>query len=742
MTQRVNVPGVGVVDFPDGMTPEAITAAIESDILPKRRAAAQETDKAWLDKIRRENAPGPLARLGRGFMDVGQGVKQLYKKATGAEDADAYSAQIREENELYEAGRRAGAPRTLSSLITGEQPDPGFDFLRLAGNVVATAPAMFIPGGQSAAMLPRVASLATQGAVSGAVQPVLDDKGDFLTQKAIQTGVGAVVAPVAGEALRKGAQTVTNRVLRPAGDFIRATVAKVRGAPANPNAVLDLDGSLTRAGEAALQKLGLKAEDITESARGKLLELAKASTKEAKAMTPEQQLRATLFREVTGEDATLGQVTREFAQQQTEGELKKLNQVGDPLRARLARQNRGLLDAVENVRKGTGGQQPNEYGAGQRVAESVKNADKEAREAVSMLYKAIDQEHGGNFKIKPQELLSRLDEVSDNAEGDAIVTSVQRRLSRLGLLNKNGEIKRGASLDAAGAEELRKFVGGLSGDTPNKRRMISMLVDSLDNDVRASAGEDVYEIARKVAKTRFEDLRIPAVRAIVDGDVPAEQIFDKYVRRGGIDDLKALKGYMSRKTDVATKAGDVVERDPHLLGQGWDELRSQALGHIFEKSTRQAARNELDDALFSGAMFRKAMNDLGDEKLKVLFSPEEIAKLEKIAKVAEWRIPIADVLNTSNTNSAWWNMVDRLLPMAGKGGGMLKGAATAVRQGMERNAQEAQVAASMAPGRALAERAEQSARGKFSDSLRWFMNTSRAPSFFSLGAERKRQEQR
>lgn len=730
MTQRVNVPGVGMVDFPDGMAPEAITQAIERDILPQRRAKVDAGTQAWQAEIKRESAPGPMARFGRGFMDVAQGIKQGFKKATGAEDADAYSAEIREGNERYERGRTAGAGG-----------DAGFDFLRLGGNVAATAPAMFIPGGQAAAMVPRVASVAAQGAASGAVQPVLDDQGDFFTQKAIQTGVGAVVAPVANEGLRKGAQVVTDRVLRPAGDFIRSTVARVRGAPPNPNAVLDMDGALTRAGEAALQKLGLKAEDITEGARTKLLELSKASTKEAKSMTPEQQLRAALFREVTGEEATLGQVTREFAQQQTEGELKKLNQVGDPLRARLARQNRGLLDAVEGVRKGTGGQQPNEYGAGQRVAESVKNADKEAREAVSMLYKAIDQEVGGNFKIKPQELLSRLDEVSDNAEGDAIVTSVQRRLSRLGLLNKNGEIKRGASLDAAGAEELRKFVGGLSGDTPNKRRMISMLVDSLDNDVRASAGEDVYEIARKVAKTRFEDLRIPAVRAIVDGDVPAEQIFDKYVRRGGIDDLKALKGYMSRKTDVATKAG-AVERDPHLLGQGWDELRSQALGHIFEKSTRQAARNELDDALFSGAMFRKAMKDLGDEKLKVLFSAEELAKLEKIAKVAEWRIPMADVLNTSNTNSAWWNMVDRLLPMAGKGGGVLKGAATAVRQGMERNAQEAQVAASMEPGRTLADRATQAAQAKFGDSLRGFLNTSRTPSFFSIGAERKRQDQR
>lgn len=711
-----------MVHFPDGMPPEEITAAIERDVLPARRAKIQATvgNDAISQGAREAAQPGGLARFGRGFMDLGQGVKQLYKKATGAEDAGAYSADIAAENALYEGGRRSAAG--------GE--DPGFDFLRLGGNVVATAPAMAIPGGQALALPARAASMATQGAVTGAVQPVLEDGGDFWTQKGIQTGVGAAVAPVANEAIRAGGQFVANKIFGPAKDFISSTVAKVKGNSQNPNAVLNPDGSLTSMGMEALKKLGMSIDDLSTEVRGRLAQVAEDATKTGKALSPEQQIRASLIKEVTGEDATLGQVTRDFTQQQTEQELKKSNSVGTPLRARFAKQNKGLLDAVEGVKRDAGGVLETEYQAGGKVAESVKGADKEAREAVSSLYKAIDQEHGGQFAIKPKGLLGKLDEISDNAESDAIVDSVKRRLSRIGLLNDAGNIKRGASLDAKNAEELRKFIGGLSGDTPSKRRMLSQLVETLDDDVRASAGEDVYEIARQVAKTRFEDLRIPAVRAIVDGDVPAEQVFDKYVRRGGIDDLKALKSYMSRGGE-----------DAHGLTPAWNELRSQTIAEVFDRATRNAARDELDNVLFSGAMFKKSLfgrDGIGKDKLEVLFTPEEIAKLEKISRVAEWRIPMADVVNTSNTSSAMWNMVDRVLSaLPGRPGMMLRGAGRAAKIGAQEIEDEAAAKAAMVPADTLARQAEEAASAKSAEAIRKGTNLLRAPSFFSLGAEAK-----
>lgn len=737
MTKRVNIPEFGIVNFPDDMPEAEISAAIERDIMPKveeqravgRRTAFTESTGTPLPAPVRRFLPASrfldlIARpdVGRGVMDVPQAAKQLYQHVTGApgtkEDDQALSQELME----YEQGR--GAPGS-------------FDWGRLGGNVGATS---FL-GMLRAPGLLKYPLTSLQGGVAAGLQPVDASKGDFTGQKLVQTGVGAVTAPVAQFGLEKAGGFIANRG-RQLGDFLSTTLRRFTGRTANPNAVVDQAGNLTAAGSEAAKKLGIDWSQVGDDAKAALRQLADDATRAGRALSPEQALRSTLIKEVTGEEATLGQVTRDFAQQQTEHELKKINAVGAPIRARFAKQNRGLIAKIDELTAKTGGKAIDEYEVGRRVSTSVKAADQEAREAVGMLYKEIDQRYGGSFKIKPEGLLAKLDEISDNAEADAIVTSVKRKLSRFGLLNAAGNnIKRGASLNASQAEELRKFVGGqITGDTPNKKRMLSLLVDSLDDDVKASAGEDVYAIARKVAKTRFEDLRIPAVRAIVDDDVPAEQIFDRYVRRGAIDDLEALKDYMSRKTPMQTKAGVTVERDPHLLGQAWDELRGETLKHVFADATKQQARNELDDVVFSGPMFKKSLDKLGRRKLELMFTPEELAKLDKITKVAEWRTPMADVLNTSNTNSAWWNMVDRLLSyLPGRAGMVARGAGRAAKVGADELAREAAARAAMAPGEELARQAEEEAAARAAMLARKTVIGTRAPTFFSLGGERKRQ---
>ena len=214
--KRVNVQGFGVVNFPASMSDGDITVAIERDIMPKvraKQAAAAEADP-MVQQAREAAKPGPLARVGRGMMDVGQGAKQLFFRgrdalqgtAGSSAETQQYEREMIDEMNQYEADRQRSATPTTSQLITGEKPDAGFDWLRLGGNVAATLPIGLIPGGAAATMPTRVLSLAAQGAASGAAQPVDTDKGDFAGQKALQTAIGTVVAPVAGEVARKGVE--------------------------------------------------------------------------------------------------------------------------------------------------------------------------------------------------------------------------------------------------------------------------------------------------------------------------------------------------------------------------------------------------------------------------------------------------------------------------------------------------------------------------------------------------------
>lgn len=89
--QKVNVPGVGVVNFPDGMPPDQIQAAIERDILPKdKRAAPRETfDPTDVSEYPEATFGANMAAgAGKFISDAGLGLRQKLGLAS-REEIDA-----------------------------------------------------------------------------------------------------------------------------------------------------------------------------------------------------------------------------------------------------------------------------------------------------------------------------------------------------------------------------------------------------------------------------------------------------------------------------------------------------------------------------------------------------------------------------------------------------------------------------------------------------------------------------
>lgn len=119
-----------------------------------------------------------LIGTGRGMIETGRGIKQIAME--GAEalgfdvGADEYQRQLAQEKQLYDQGVGSSPPAKAGEI---------------AGMIAATAPTMFIPGGQAASLGTRVASGATAGALGAATQPVYD--GDFAAGKVEQTASGA-----------------------------------------------------------------------------------------------------------------------------------------------------------------------------------------------------------------------------------------------------------------------------------------------------------------------------------------------------------------------------------------------------------------------------------------------------------------------------------------------------------------------------------------------------------------------
>lgn len=102
---------------------------------------------------------------------------------------------IQENEREYQGARQATTPQNVSGLVTGKQPDPGFDWARLGGNVASPANlaiASKIP--QAATTLGKIGAGVATGAGFGALSPVT--QGDFWGEKAKQTAVGAATGGI------------------------------------------------------------------------------------------------------------------------------------------------------------------------------------------------------------------------------------------------------------------------------------------------------------------------------------------------------------------------------------------------------------------------------------------------------------------------------------------------------------------------------------------------------------------
>ena len=248
MTQTVNVPGVGPLNFPDGMSQEDMAAAILQNYPEIHKAPAASAPVTPTAAPTPAVAPSVAEKLYRGAKDPLDALVQLADKAIPASvqgvnrsvnnwladklpsvfdkmPESGASGMIANQEVAYQAQRKAAG-------------ESGLDAWRLAGNVASPANlAIAARAPQAASLMGRVGVGAGQGALSGLLNPVTD--GDFWAEKAKQVGMGSVVGgavPVVTGALSRvvspnASTNVDVQVLKDAG--IKPTIGQTLGGWAN-----------------------------------------------------------------------------------------------------------------------------------------------------------------------------------------------------------------------------------------------------------------------------------------------------------------------------------------------------------------------------------------------------------------------------------------------------------------------------------------------------------------------------
>lgn len=216
MSQTVEVPGVGDLEFPDGMSQPDMAAAIKKNFpqihadAPKAASwgPSSEFKPGGFFKDVAENwrsdaqATGQaLKSEGRGIVDPLVGIGQAVGHVIGqGERADRFVQE-----------REAGIAQDRAS-----QGQSGTDGFRLMGNLMAPTNYL-VPGGAGANALGRIGTSALAAGATGAMSPVTS--GNYWAEKGKQAGYGALagggstavgegIAAVLKPAFSKGVQAL------------------------------------------------------------------------------------------------------------------------------------------------------------------------------------------------------------------------------------------------------------------------------------------------------------------------------------------------------------------------------------------------------------------------------------------------------------------------------------------------------------------------------------------------------
>jgi hypothetical protein len=525
MPQRVEVPGMGVVEFPDGMTDDQIVAAIKASQPQAQKAPTRA--ELW----KREGMA--LLSPFRGAKDVIDTGAEWLSKLAGPEEAARVKA-------MNDAGKAEFSEDTKGSMVAPVG--------RLVGQAAATIPATNLLGaGLTSAGLSRLGSAVTSGGMTTGAGPVgaLAKTGDMAIRMA---GGGISVGASAG-------------LIEPAD----ARTGAVIGAALPP----------------ALQGIGTAGKAIGSALRGP--QSAAAHTL-AKALDGDPKAMAKALREaqelVPGSQPTVAQALRT----PQAGILERVvsdSKGGAGLKERYAAQNTARLQAVDAVAPtDPRGFRSAQQEVGTALEDFARKGDAAARSRTSGLYNAVPQDEAALYL---PDLAATRDKFFgrgafvDRGPADRAVATAQQ-LSDPGIGTR--DLPRNVEVPQTLAKAVRKR-GGLStaGDLGGEVRALDA------KNLRRSAGLTLDEMAeamheRGLIGDESADSLIDAMRAEALGGrgLAGSGVWEQQ-RRAAMGDAPTaakvtLREFDNLRKSIGIEARTAKKAGNDTLARSLDEMRT------------------------------------------------------------------------------------------------------------------------------------------------------------------------
>lgn len=576
--------------------------------------------------------PSVLARIGRGIMDVGQGINQgvlnledrlggprvpqsVYDPVTkqsvvvsGLDPTAAdYTKSVNEDLQRYSAGQ-----------------GKGIDWARALGAGAASAPAALLaPEVAGPAWLARAIGGATAGAVAaGSEFTPTNSIAERAKNAAIGAATGGIAAPVSAAAAEG------------AGKVFQAVAGRAKGMAqaAQPLTV-----------EEIVQQIPSLSQ-LPAPAQTDLIAEAHAQLKQTGAFNAQQlERKANLLAQ--GITPTKSMITRDPADWSRERNLQKLSQSPDESLSAPGRDLTSIYEGNDAALAARLNQQATGLPAGTAEAhgmtamKSLDDLAKMSQKEVSDTYDSIRTAHGDELASDAKNVVSTLNDpnVADNAYAEPIINSVTKRLKRLGMVDETGA-PTSNTMTVGQADEFRKFLQTLKSGDPKTDRVVGAFIKATDQDVLSGAGADVMAPARASAAARFATLENPATQRAINalGELNQGKTAQNFIQTNVIS---------GADQDVASLLDTLGKLPPDQAQAGTNAIKAGVIKWLQEKAVNPKSGQ------FSGSQLSDALTDLGDPKLARIFGMKSAQELKALAQagVDATYQPAYSAVNVSNT---------------------------------------------------------------------------------------------
>lgn len=558
---------------------------------------------------------------------------------------------------LAQAGDIIHEPiRALVNIGSGDQPRAGKSLLQMASGlsdtlglpspeganerVVGDATRMVAGAGGLAGAAGRAAN-----ATSGVTQRVMQQMAANPGKQAVSMATGGLAG---GSVREAGGGPVEQFMAALGGGLIGGYGADLgqKGVNALRSLLTPRATQLQNADQQialVLERQGINWQDVPERIRQSMRAEA------AQAMSTGSQLNGDALRRLlvmqrAGVTPTVGQLTQDPGLITREMNLAKTGANStDPSLQRLAGlQNQNTATLLRQLDDAGAGRAPQPADAGAAVVRNLEGVANSARGEINNLYSAARDTAGRSLPLEGGTFTARASQLLDDAMvGGALPSGVQNTLNRIA----TGEVP----LTVEIAEQLKTQIGKLQrASNDGQARMALGLVRQALDDAPLMRGQnpgglpgqvgnagqeaiDAFNLARSANRQfmgRVESS--PALKAAMEGAEP-DQFVSKYV--------------LSKQAS----AGDVQMLRNDLTPETAQIVRDSIVKHL-----RDAATGSTDDITkFSNASYRKALRDIGDQKLSAFFSQEELQLLKDLGDAAKYMQaqPAGAAVNNSNSGA-------------------------------------------------------------------------------------------